>query len=77
MGNSRVISLVTDEDGILSSAIIDNDLWTSNETEIRQVISDAQFGIEVDMSIEGLHPDHNVHNMGDLASWLSSVEQFR
>jgi hypothetical protein len=29
------------------------------------------------MSIEGLHTDHNVHNMGDLASWLSSVEQFR
>jgi hypothetical protein len=71
-----IVSL-SSEDGILSTAIVDDWFWKSNEARVRQFAQHAMLDIDVFPTAEGLHPDWKVSSMTDVSAWIARARAMR
>lgn len=71
------VSLVSDDDGIRSTAIFDDAVWQQHRDRLTQVVRGAGADFLTSTSREDLKPVRNVHSLGDANAWIADALVWR
>jgi hypothetical protein len=69
------LSLVAD-DGIKSTAIVDDAIWSGFRGSIERAAMAAGYLVRCDNVVDGLYPNKACRTMADVAAWIADTAQW-
>lgn len=67
------LSLVTEDDGILVTAVVDDEVWNAYRGAIERAAYAAGYSTRVDNVVDGLHPSKACHTFADVSVFISDT----
>jgi len=68
------LSLVSDDDGILATAEVDDEVWSAHKSAILSAADKAMgYSVQAEVSREGLHPSVACHSLEDVLVWIDDA----